>query len=230
MIKGTKNVWICFLLVAFLVGSGVPFSFANDSPITFEKTYNKDGKFFMPVVFNGYNGSDAKVIATLVNEFGEAVETFKEINANPGMRILYSKAFAKLSPGTYYLNVRCEFLFNDPLEYALKISHKTNGTKMTFIKTYQTYTNEGDAKQVFKFEYSNALNKKLNYQIYDQYGTLLFQGKAVALYKNGSFVFNWDYYPSSGGLKVASDIYIIKYWAEGQTPKQLNFEVNLGEG
>ena len=221
---------VALLLLSSASGFTSTLSSAEDNSLVFEKTYTKDGKFYMPITYNGYSGSEATISATLENEAGEIVETFKTLKANPGMGITYSKVFTKMSGGTYYLNVVCEFLFYDPVVYTLKINHKSNSVKMALTSSYQIFTDAGDAKQVFKLDYFNAIKKKLNVQVYDQYGTLLYTSSMVAKYVNGNCTFYWDYYPSGGGLRVTDDIYIVKYWVDGQTPKQESFEVYLGEG
>jgi len=233
--KSSHKKWLSKVLILLLLFSTANqlttfISSAEDNALVFEKTYTKDGKFCMPIRYNGYSGSEATISATLENEAGEIVETFKTLKANPGNGITYSKVFTKLSGGTYYLNVRCEFMFYDPMIYTLKITHKSNSVKMALTSSYQIFTDAGDAKQVFKLDYFNAIKKKLNVQVYDQYGTLLYTSSMVAKYVNGNCTFYWDYYPSGGGLRVTDDIYIVKYWVDGQTPKQESFEVYLGEG
>jgi hypothetical protein len=207
-----------------------PITFAQDEVFVFQKTYNKDGRFHMPVLYNGNQGSEATMSATLTDENNNLIITYPSKQVTMGTTITYSNSFAPYKSGTYYLNVRCDFLFKDPITKKLKITYNAPGPTMVYTNTYQTYTDAGYVKQVFKLDYSNALGKKLSIEIYDEYGQFIYSNFITTNYATGNCTFRWDYFPSNGGIMVSNGTYILKYWVEGQSPRQQKFQVKLGEG
>lgn len=197
----------------------------DDQLIVFNKFRIEEGKTVMPV----YIGASGVVSATLTDANNNVIDTFTTLRVDVGNTISYKKAFSTMQAGTYYLNVKF-YLSDKPISRSLGITCKGPAPKLTYTNTYQTYTDSGDVKQVFKFSYSNGSGKKMNFQIYDQYGNFISENVVTTKYVNGTYGFDWDYYPKNGGLMVTSGTYILKYWAEGQTPKQQNFEVTLSEG
>lgn len=225
-----SKLLIILMLICSVIAPITLISSADVSAVTFLKTYSKDGKFHMPIEYMGQPyGTSATISAVLVNGKGEIIETFKTYDVDPGVSITYSRVFTKLPTGTYYLKVACEFMNYEPIVNSLKITHKSTNPSVELTNTYQYFNDAGDANQLFRIDYANAINKKINIQIYDQYGTLIHKNMKIAKYANGWVRFDWNYYPTSGGLMVPSDVYIIKYWIDGQSPKQLSFEVYLEE-
>lgn len=231
MRKLAKKI-IPFLLVmciGFAVFAAPAFALTEDDLIIFKKFGAEGELVIMPVAVN----TNGIASATLTDANNVVLTTFKTLTVKSGTTISYKKNFTTLKSGTYYLNVALEyspsFQTNKTMIKTLKITHVQPVTKLAYIETYQGYTDSGDVKQVFKFDYSNAQAKQINIEIYDEYGAIVNKSKFVAKYVNGTYTYNWDYYPSSG-LMVSSGIYIVKYWIEGQTPKQTKFQVSLGEG
>lgn len=229
MKKRMKRVLALLLVLSVACIITSPMTFAQNEVMVFEKGYNKDGKFYMPVLYNG-NGSEATMSATLTDENNNLILTYPSKQASPGTRMTFSNSFAQLKSGTYYLNVRCDFLFSDPIIKSLKITHKAPGSNLVSTNTYQMYTDAGYVKHAFKFDYFNALGKKIAIEIYDEYGQFIYSNSLTTKYATGNCTFTWDYFPSNGGIMVSSGTYIIKYWVDGQTPKQQKFQVKLGEG
>lgn len=219
-----------FLTICVICIIASPITFAQNEIFIFEKTYNKDGKFYAPILYNGNQGSEATISATLTDENNTLIVTFPTKQASMGTRITYSMSFASLKSGTYYLNVRCDFMFQDPIMKRLKITHTAPGPKLVPTENYQMYTDAGDAKQVFKFDYFNAYGKKIYIEVYDEYGQYIYGNSLTTSHVNGKCYFKWDYFPQYGGIMVSSGTYILKYWIDGQTPKQQKFQVKLGEG
>ncbi|MFZ2538864.1 MAG: hypothetical protein WAX04_08170 [Oscillospiraceae bacterium] len=203
---------------------------AAEDVIEFQSTYTKDGKFVMPVRIC----VSGTVSANLVNSKNAIIESFKTMKVGYGTTITYSRLFVGTKSGDYYLNVKFVYPSQDNsgegFSRRLKITHKVPSPKLSFSQTYQAYTDSGDVKQVFKFDYFNANGKKMNFEIYDQYGNFINKSSTVVKHVNGNCTYNWSYYPTKGGVMVSNGTYILKYWVEGQTPKQMNFEVNLAEG
>lgn len=220
------------MLLAIMVICNVtgPIVFAQSDTIVFEKTYNKDGKFYAPVTYLGLEGSEATVNATLTDANNNVIDIYTTMKAGPGTTITYSKSFAGLKSGTYYLNITCEFMFYDSITKSLKINHKAPAPKVAVSSVYQTYTDSGDVKHVFKLEHANDYGKIITIEVYDQSGEFLYSGSLKTIYNKGTCTFKWDYFPLSGGIMISSGTYILKYWVEGQTPKQQKFKVELGEG
>ncbi len=225
------------LLVLFLMIASISFvstekvsALTAESVIEFQSTYMKDGKFAMPVRIC----VSGTVSANLVDSNNKVIESFKTLNVGFGTIITYSRSFSNTKSGVYYLNVKFVYSSKDESQGGfsrkLKITHKEPTPKLAFSKTYQAFTEFGDVLQVFKFDYFNANGKKLNFEIYDQYNELIHASHLVAKNVNGNCTYSWDYYPLNGGLMVSNGNYILKYWVQGQTPKQVKFEVNLAEG
>ncbi len=209
---------LCTVQVSALAGTDV---------IKFQSTYTKDGKFAMPVKIC----VSGTVSANLVDSKNAIIESFKTMKVGFGTTITYSRSFASTKSGVYYLNVKFTYpTLDEGFTQRLKITHKVPSPKVSFAKTYQTYTDSGDVKQTFKLNYFNANNQKINFEIYDEYGNLISKSGLVAKHVSGNCTYNWDYYPIKGGVMVSNGTYILKYWVQGQTPKQMNFEVNLSEG
>jgi len=203
---------------------------AAEDVIQFQSTYTKDGKFVMPVRIC----VSGTVSANLVDSNNKVIESFKTLNVGFGTTITYSRSFSNTKSGVYYLNVKFVYPSQDKSQEGfsrkLKITHKEPTPKLAFSKTYQVYTDSGDVLQVFKFDYFNANGKKINFEIYDEYNDLIHESDMLAKHVNGNCTYSWDYYPLNGGLMVSNGTYIMKYWVQGQTPKQIKFEVNLAEG
>lgn len=199
--------------------------------IVFKSTYNKDGRFVMPV----YIGAAGRVSANLTDSNNNVIETFTMLLVEAGTTITYKRSFSGVNPGVYYLNVNYVYaakygLGEKEFSRRLKITHSGPPAKLSFTQTYQTYTDSGDLIQVFKFDYFNANGKRIDFEIYDEYGNLISKSGLIAKHVNGGCFYNWNYYPSNGGLRVSNGYYVLKYWIKGQTPKQIDFEVNLAEG
>ncbi|MEG0753732.1 MAG: hypothetical protein RR461_07870 [Angelakisella sp.] len=219
------TVSVSFIVIAQATG------LTPEQIVVFKSTYNSDGQFVMPV----YLGAGGSVSANLTDASNNVVDSFTSLLVEAGTTITYKRSFAGVKPGVYYLNVKYIYasyygLGEKQFTRKRKITHKGPNAKLEFVETYQTYSNDGDLIQFFQFNYFNANNKKMNFQIYDQYGNLLTKRNLLVKYVNGRCYFTWDYYPVNGGIMVQSDTYILKYWADGQTPKQIYFEVNLAEG
>lgn len=198
-----------------------------ENVIEFQSTYTKDGKFVMPVRIC----VSGTVSANLVDSKNIIIESFKTLKVGFGTVITYSRSFATTKSGDYYLNVK--FTYDQSTEgfsRRLKITHKIPSPKLSYTKTYQAYTDSGDVKQVFNFDYFNANGKKINLEIYDLDGNFVYKSSLVTKHVNGNCYFNWNYYPSKGGVMVSDGTYTLKYWVQGQTPKQIEFDVTLGEG
>jgi len=223
-----KTLVFLLLLVTMSCLFSVPVSaLAAEDVIQFQSTSNQDGKFIMPVRI----GVSGTVAAKLIDSNNTVIDSFQTLSVSFGTVITYSRSFAGTKTGVYYLDVHFTYPTGEEgFTRRLKINHTAPSAKLTFTETYQTYTDSGDAKQAFKFDYFNAKGKKISFQIYDQYGNLIAKNGLVAKNVNGKCFYNWSYYPSAGGLMVESGVYILKYWVEGQPPKQMNFEVNLAEG
>lgn len=226
LISKTLSLLLIVASIGCLFSAPVSALTASDV-IQFQSTSNKDGKFVMPVRIT----VSGTVSAKLVDSNGTVIENFKTLAVGFGTIITYSRSFASTKSGVYYLDVRFTYpSVQEGFSRRLQITHKAPSPKLVITETYQTYTDNGDAKQVFKFDYFNASGKKVSFQIYDEYGNLIAKNGLVVKNVNGNCFYNWDYYPTNGGLLVQSGVYILKYWVEGQTPKQMNFEVNLAEG
>ncbi|MEM1485966.1 hypothetical protein V6615_14010 [Oscillospiraceae bacterium PP1C4] len=199
--------------------------------IIFRKTYTKNEKFMMPVDI----GAGGTVSANLTDSNNNVIETFTTLLVQAGTTITYKRSFSGVKPGLYYLNVNYIYaayygLGEKSFSRRLEIKHNGPPPKLIFSQTYQTYTDSGDVSQVFKFDYFNASGKIIKYEIYDEYGNFIAKNGLTTKHMKGSCTFQWNYYPSQGGLMVSSGTYIIKYWIQGQTPKQINFLVELAEG
>ena len=220
------------ILVSLAAVSSAPaLALTVEQIIVFKDCYTEEGRFVMPVRFEGGNGT---VSATLTDEKGNVLDSFKTLQVVIGNMVYYKKAFNTVKSGTYYLNVK--FVYdsyygnNQPVVRKLKITHKQPQPQLAFAKTYQAITESGAVRQLFKFDYYNALGKKIHCEIYDSYGAIYSKISFDPKYATGNITYWWDYYPKNGGLRAENGTYIIKYWVEGQTPMQTQFEVYVGEG
>lgn len=231
-----KLVGIIISLLIVMVGIGDVFTarisaLSSEEVVIFQKTYTKDGRFVMPVAIGAYG----TVSATLTDSNGNVLETFTSMMAESGTTITYKRSFSGVKSGIYYLNVNFAYalysgLGEKTISRRMKITHTSPAPMVAFSKTYQIYNDSGDLFQVFKLDYSNAKGKKINFEVYDAYGTQFYKTSLVTNYVNGNCTRGWNYYPSKGGLRASNGTYVLKYWVEGQTPKQINFEVELAEG
>lgn len=228
------GVIMSFLIVMVSIGNVFIVRISALSPeqvIAFQKAYTKDGRFVMPVAI----GAGGTVSATLTDSNGNVLETFTTMLVESGTTMTYRRSFSGVKSGTYYLNVNFVYaayygLGEKEIARKMKITHNGPAPKVGFSKTYQIYSDSGDLLQVFKLDYSNAKGKKINFEVYDAYGTQFYKTSLVTNYVNGNCTRSWNYYPSKGGLRASNGTYVLKYWIDGQTPKQINFEVELAEG
>ncbi|HWP52165.1 MAG TPA: hypothetical protein VN626_10765, partial [Clostridia bacterium] len=188
--------------------------------IVFKTAYTKDEKFIMPVNI----GLGGRVSATLTDSNNNVIENFTTMLVEAGTTMTYKRSFSSVKSGVYYLNVEYVYaadygMGEKSISRRLKITHNGPGAKLTFSETYQSYTDAGDLKQVLKLNYSNAKGKKVNFEVYDEYGNFINKSSLVLNYVSGTCHYNWNYYPSKGGLRASNGIYILKYWIQGQTPK-----------
>ena len=231
-----KLFGIIMSLLIVMIGIGDVFAIrvsalSPEEVIVFQKTSTKDGRFVMPVVIGAYGTASA----TLTDSNGNVIETFKTLMVESGTTITYKRSFSGVKSGIYYLNVKFVYalysgLGEKTISRRMKITHNAPAPKVSFSKTYQIYNDAGDLLQVFKLDYFNAKGKKINFEVYDAYGTQFFNTSLVTNYVNGNCTRGWNYYPSNGGLRASNGTYVLKYWVERQTPKQINFEVELAEG
>lgn len=231
-----KLVGILISLLIIVVGFGNVFTvrtsaLSPEEVIAFKKAYTKEGRFVMPVAIGAFGTASA----TLTDSNGTVIETFKTMMVESGTTITYKRSFSGVKSGVYYLNVNFKYalysgLGEKTISRTMTITHNAPAPKVAFSKTYQIYNDSGDLLQVFKLDYSNAKGKKINFEVYDAYGTQFYNTSFVANYVNGNCTRSWNYYPSKGGLRASNGTYVLKYWVEGQTPKQINFEVALAEG
>ncbi len=229
--KKIISKFLVLLLIFISVSCVFTVPASADQAIIFDKLYMKDGITYMPVMYNG--GSDGTFSATLTDSNNKVITTFKTMRVVNKTKITYNMAFSKVKSGTYYLNIK--FVYNpyygkqNPISSRLKITYKQPTPTVMFSKTYQKYTDTGDVNQIFVFGYAGTIGKKINFEIYDEDGNpVLKKGVTLNSY-SGGYTLKWDYYPTKG-LRVSNGTYIMKYWVDGQTPKQVEFEVNLSEG
>lgn len=201
------------------------------------KSYTKDGKFYMSyTITTGRppNTAEAvtKIKASLVNSSGKTIFTWDEKTFEEYKTITrnYSADYSKLPSGTYTMYVTCtvsgrEYGGYSWTDYAFRWSSKINHTQTAVInlKSVDNVANDdGSYSNKITFSHSGAKGKKISFEIYNTDGKVVYKtsGSNPISNNSGTYYFMWSGYPSNGGLKCASDDYIIKYWLSNGNAKQ----------
>lgn len=220
-----KRFLTVILALVFVVALAVP-AYASNLPehlgtyVKYNKSYIKDGKFYMK--FNMKSDYNSIIRVGLYNSRGEKVFGWKDYN-------LKAKSNIDLSYGTNYINFPSD-------TYTMKVTaiikeatgswhYKINHTQPAYVKlnSYkQVYSDDGNYYTKFVFSHNKCKGKVITYELYNANGKRVYQtasSKGMSSDK-GTYFFNWNGYPSNGGLRCKSGYYTVKYWFGGGTPKQ----------
>lgn len=215
------------------------------------KSYNENGKFYMSFNITGGRASGTAsgsgqnyASAKLYNSSGKCVVTWSEDEFGEGKNIKRSYGYnynANLPSGTYTFKLTVKATgwtdyfagtgyygtkYSNTFVWSYSINHKQASS--VSMKSVELMSNNGSYFNKITFSHSGAKGKVIHMEIYDQWDNRVYKtsGKPIS-YTSGTYYFNWNGFPSGGGVQCSSGEYTIKYWLNGGSAKQSKYYLSI---
>ncbi len=196
--------------------------------VTKNKSYNKDGKYWMSFNLKCTTLSSSTVAfsAKLLNSSGKAVVTWnaKEFSGGQSETRSFGTNFSKLPSGSYTFVLTAALTYNSmsstskpSWNWKYTITHKSSST-LSFKGYEKILNDEGEEQHKFTIGSTKAKGKKVVLRIFDSDGGLvtLIEGPTL---KNddASTWFKWDGWSDiGGGYKCTPGKYTVQAYFQGQ--------------
>lgn len=202
---------------------------AYDCSSTLGKCFNKDGKFSMPINFMLTSDVNLVIEVYLTDEGGDVICRWNEINIaayiNGNLSYTFSRSYATTPDGLYTMNVVITDTLGNSQYAAYTVNHKKVAS-LTYKDTYKVKNADGSYGQKFRFQNTNGKGRDYHLEIYTQNGAFVTSFTEESQYDNSVWSETWNYYPKQG-VKMKTGTYILKYWVDGSTPKQVTINITI---
>lgn len=202
---------------------------AYECTSTLGKCFNKDGKFSMPFTFKLTSDVDLVIEIFLTDEGGDVICRWDNINIGTyidgNLSYTFSRSYANTPDGLYTMNVVITDALGNSQNFGYTVNHKKVST-LTYLDTYKVKNADGSYGQKFRFQNRNCKGRDYHMEIYTKSGSFVTSFTEESLYDVSVWSEIWNFYPTNG-VKMKSGTYIIKYWVDGSTPKQVTLDITI---
>lgn len=245
MMKLMLSLLLCTALVCGLSATALATPSDYGVSVTFDKSYNEDGKLKVRYqintgMFPGSSNPQTELWAEVYNAAGKRIFNWsaETLEANTKITRNYAANWSKLPSGKYTFKVYVKvsgsvfsgisYMRDSTSWYWTKTINHSAPVRISFKENPHILTDDGVYKTKFIFEQSGCKDKVAYLEVYDEWGNFVWKTNSKPLTKEtGTLSIVWNGFPSSGGTRCADGNYILKYWVTGGDPKQATTSVTM---
>lgn len=221
--KLTISICLAFCLIFTVCGQAQAIT-SSDLGIKLikNKSYNKDGKFYMNFTITGASQSPSLVKADLYNSSGKKILYWDEyeVGVSSTVNRNYGANYSNLPSDVYTLVLSMKTTWDDHnFTWKYNINHKSNKYAALSFKDYEKVLNsEGRELHKFRVNAIGGQGKKICLRIFDSNGSLvnLIEGPVMKS-DNSNISFKWSGDSDiGGGYRCSSGKYTVQAYFQGE--------------